>query len=165
MIFFDARLNQLSSSILGTSAPRYDGIILTEGNLAYEENGQFKSVFDDNEWNILYTFENQFRIRELVMYTFPTSRYGLEFVETRPAGILARLTTSGKGILPYVPVAASLAIETYGYLARPLAGNTPLITDTDGRIAVSLYTNGNREFLVSTFDNSVNHLHTLLFID
>ena len=63
----NVRSLELTQALLQTAtAPLYSGVILTEGNLAYEENGSFLSAFSEAEWAILYAFEQQFQIRELV---------------------------------------------------------------------------------------------------
>src|SRR3989344_107928 len=162
----NVRSLQLTQALLQTAtAPLYSGVILTEGNLAYEENGSFLSAFSEAEWAILYAFEQQFQIRELVYYTFPTARYGLVPVSVVPGGTTGLFTTAGRTIFPYVNAAQGLSLPTYLYTATSLEGNTPLISDGSGNTLMSLYAPTGREALVSTFDQATFLVHTLLLWD
>ena len=54
----------------------YQGVILTTGDLGYNNNGVWQSALSSTEWQNLWTFEGTFGIRQLSWYTYPTASYG-----------------------------------------------------------------------------------------
>ncbi len=56
----------------------YQGVILTNGDLAYYNGSSWVSALSQQEWTNLWTFESTLGIRELSWYTYPTADFGYQ---------------------------------------------------------------------------------------
>jgi hypothetical protein len=164
---------------------RYQGIILTTGNLTYYDGSAWTSAFTDAEWQTLWEYERQFGVRQVTSYTFPqglpegtnTGAYGLympqvEVVDTTFTPLDATLTAAGRAVFPYLNSATPITFENaWVYMAtedtcEAAAGCeslTPLITTGDGHVIaiVKRYTDG-RLNLAGTAANAPYLLHSSL---
>ena len=149
----------------------YQAVIITTGAV----DNQFSGVLTMNELQALHTFESQFRVREIVWYTFPND-FGLTFTGNTANTILpaaplpVTLTTAGRTIFPYINVSSGarplLVEQATVYLAQPEAGasTTPIVKDAGGNTLVAVTTTSDgRDILAQTFDSNAYSLQTLLF--
>ncbi len=144
-------------------------IILTTSNLAFfnPETHQWESAFDLDEWNILWSYEAEFNIRQVTFYTYPNQLYGLRLLRT--ANTTANpldgiLTEAGRQIFFYLNTARPLQIRyAYTYLAAPAdVATVPLLTTTEGEILAALYrAPDGRENLALTAANGPDLIHSL----
>jgi uncharacterized protein (TIGR03437 family) len=147
----------------------YQGIILTTGNLAYNNGTTFVSGLDTNGWATLDAYTYNFGVRTVSYDTFPEARYGLSFVtalstDTAPASIA--FTADAASYFPYLnqknPVTVSNA---FVYLASPVAAaeetTTPLLTYNGSTVAVYHKDASGREYLALTFDNNPYLTHSM----
>jgi hypothetical protein len=167
-------------SITGTSGRgRYQGILLTTGNLAFfnTDSGNWESAFTTEEWSRLWQYEAKYRVRQVTLYTFPAGlpeNYGLDLrgaIDTT-AGLPAALTTTspagsgnptGRQVFSYLNVNNPIFIQhAWTYLATPTATVTPLLVTSSGDSIVSInnYPDGRKNMTI-TADGNVNLLHTL----
>lgn len=145
----------------------YQGVILTSGDLSYSPDGEStRSALTEAEWSSLEDYEANFGIRRLAYYTYPTSEYGLqplESVNTAESPIEARYTNAGEDVFGYANTDNPLTISNaFAYPAQPTdETTTPLLRDDRGNTlaAVAEYPDG-RESLALTFDNSKNLVHS-----
>ncbi len=159
--------NFLSNGCVGN----YQGVILTNGLLAYDNNGAWVSALSQTEWTTLWTYEATFGVREISWYTYPSPDFGLNWptsaVDTSTSPVSATLTTAGQPIFNYVNPTSTVAIQNaYTYLATPLADGltTPLITDAKGdALAVLHSTTDGRQILALTYDSNPNLLHEIIY--
>ena len=151
---------------------KYQGIVLTTGNLAYEASpGVFQSALDWTAWNVLWQYEAAYKARQLAMYVFPGTwpeDYGLRYVDgTAGASADLKVPASGQSILSdFVPTATIPVRNAYGYPSSvtPVTGvtTTPLLTDASGNVLAAESDTGGRERVALTFAQNPNMLHSQL---
>lgn len=50
---------------------RYQGVFLTNSELAYSSGGAYLTAFDADEWNTLWQFERDYGVRQVSLYSYP----------------------------------------------------------------------------------------------
>ena len=152
----------------GACFGRYQGIILTTGELGHSVNGQWAgSALSAAEWTTLQQYEANFKIRQASWFTFPQPQfgYGPGFeVNTHFTPVAATLTAEGAAVFSYLNPAAVLTIKNAtAYLAPPLGASvTPLLTDADGHaLALVHVAPDGREHFSMTFDGNQHLQHTI----
>lgn len=156
----------------GAGAGRYQGIILTTGNLGYQtSSGDYASAFSAEQWQALWDYERNFRVRQATLYTYPAGlpdNYGLNLhsgVDTTSKPIEATLTPAGKSVFSYMSGAAPLIVrDAWTYLATPASSTNPvpLLATKEGYAIASVYTySDGRANLAITADGNPNLIHTL----
>jgi len=157
----------------GLGAGRYQGILLSTGNLAYQDaNGTWQSAFTQAQWQMLWQYESNFRVRQATLYTYPAGEpdnYGLTPIaaaDTSITPINASLTAAGQQLFSYLNPANPVAIKNaWTYLVKPIApaNPVPLLTTADGYTIASVYTYPDgRQNLAITTDGNPDLTHTLL---
>jgi peptidoglycan/xylan/chitin deacetylase (PgdA/CDA1 family) len=154
-------------------AGRYQGVILTTGNLTYSPDGgaNWISAFTAEEWQTLWAYEAEFKVRQVTSYTFPygfPEDYGLNletFQDTLASPLQATLTDAGKDVFPFLNTSSPVTFKgAWAYLATKRdASVTPLITTNAGHVLASInsYPDG-RENLAVTVANNPNLVHSQL---
>jgi hypothetical protein len=155
---------------------KYQGIILTTGNLTYSPDGgaSWVSAFSTDEWTALWAYEAQYKVRQVTSYTFPYGApddYGLNLVtyqDTLATPLTSNLTTAGAGVFSYLNASNPITFTgAWAYLATQRdASVTPLITANVGGTTYVLastdtYADG-RQNLAVTVANNPFLLHTKL---
>ncbi|WP_245556468.1 hypothetical protein [Deinococcus aquatilis] len=150
---------------------KYQGVILTTGNLAYEASpGNWQSALDWAGWNLLWQYEQTYKVRQVSLYTYPSSwpeDYGL-----RDAGLASGtanpiLTAAGQSVFTDLRAGVTLPIQyAYNYPATiaavPGVITTPLLSDASGRVLAARSDTGGRERLALTFAQNPDLLHSEL---
>lgn len=149
---------------------RYQGIILTDGALAF--NGG--SALSADEWNLLWAYERDHKVRQVSLYTFPGTYpedYGIGFTaaqDTTNANYPIKLTSAGESVFSSLKSGVSIPVRyAYTYLAN-LDGSfgttaTPLLTDNSGNIvAVTSTSTDGRERMALTMAHNPYLLHSQL---
>ncbi len=147
----------------------YQGIILTNGQLAYHNGSEYVSALTPREWKTLRAYEAQLGVRELSWYTYPNADYGYQeptAVDTTRQPVIATLTAAAMAAFPYLHINTAIPIRhAYTYLAKPLddGATTPFLIDADGHAlaAVRHYSDG-RQALSLTFDSNPDLLHCIV---
>lgn len=156
----------------GQGAGRYQGIVLTTGNLGYQAaSGQYESAFSAEQWQALWAYEAAFRVRQVTLYTYPGAvpdSYGLTpvaGVDTTTTPVTAQLSTAGKSVFSYLNTANPVTIRNaWTYLAVPTAtaNPVPLLSTPQGHAIASVYTYPDgRQNLALTADGNQNLVHTI----
>ena len=154
---------------------KYQGVILTTGNLTYDSGGgNWVSAFTPDEWTALWTYEAQYKVRQVTSYTFPYGApddYGLNlatYQDTLATPLAANLTAAGAGVFSYLNTSSPITFSgAWAYLATQRdASVTPLITANVGGTTYVLastdtYADG-RQNLAVTVANNPFLLHTKL---
>jgi hypothetical protein len=156
----------------GTSRGKYQGIVLTTGNLTYlDPVAGWQSAFSPEEWATLRAYQSTFGVRSVTSYTFPEAAYGLEYagyVDTLGSSLGATLTDAGRMVWPYVNEANPVQLTgAWVYLGRVLdpARTTPLLNVTVGGETypvASVTSYDGYENLTVTVANNPNLVHSLL---
>jgi hypothetical protein len=157
----------------GLGAGRYQGILLATGNLGYQTNaGDYQSAFTAAQWEMLWQYERDFKVRQVTLYTYPSGppdSYGLGeplATDTTTTPIAASLTAEGKTIFGYLNPDNPISIRNaYTYLSMPVssANPVPLLRTPDGYALASIYTYADgRQNLAMTMDGNPDLVHTLL---
>jgi hypothetical protein len=162
----------------------YQAVIVTTGLV----DNAWSGVLNATELQALRSFEIQFKIRQVVWYTFPND-FGLTYAGSAvntigQAALPVSLTTAGAAVFPYInrgpqQVTVGRKTTTVGHAARPLvieqaiaylalpeagAATTPLLTDAAGNTLATVTTApDSREILALTFDSNAYSRQTLLF--
>lgn len=156
----------------GAGAGRYQGIILTTGNLGYDtSSGDYVSAFSADQWQALWNYEAAFKVRQVTLYTYPAGapdNYGLNIysgVDTTSSPVYASVTTAGKSVFNYLNAANPIKItNAWTYLATPASSTNPvpLLKTVDGFAIASIfnYTDG-RANLTITADGNPYLVHTM----
>jgi hypothetical protein len=145
----------------------YYGVILTNGEAGYEDPVVgYTSGLSIDEWNLLNTFEANFKIRQVTWYTWPNPVYGFTYpektIDTSTSPVTGTLTTAGKQFYSYLTLAPINVKQAWTYLAKPVDATTiPLISTSDGYAlaAIKSYPDG-RENLAMTFDTNQYLVHS-----
>ena len=154
---------------------RYQGIVLSTHNLGVEIGGRWQSAFTDSEWQLLWQYERDFKVRELVLYTSSANypeNLGTESIGGYRSAIgnpsHLRLTPEARAIFPTVKSNAIITVRHGGsYPARlsPTATGTvtPLLVDENGNYgSVLTRTPEGREIVSMMMAQNKNYLHTLV---
>lgn len=148
----------------------YNGVILTDGTLAYYNGTTWASALSTQEWTNLWSYESIMGVREVSWYTYPTADFGYQApsgaVDTSATPVPTGLTAQGRTSFLYLNPTATISIQNaYTYLAQPLTdgATTPLLTDTNGDAlaAVRSYADG-RQVLSLTFDSNPYLIHSIV---
>jgi hypothetical protein len=152
----------------------YQGVILTTGNLTHNaaapgEPENWVSAFTPEEWQTLWSYEAEFKVRQVTSFTFPyglPDDYGLNlqtYQDTLATPLQASLTDAGKNVFSYLNTASPITFKgAWVYLATQRdASVTPLLTTSDGYVIASTnsYPDG-RENLAVTAANNPFLLHS-----
>jgi hypothetical protein len=148
----------------------YQGVILTNGLLVYNNGSSYVSALSQQEWTNLWSYEANLGIRELSWYTYPTSDFGYQApssaLDTTSNPLSTTLTSQGQTAFSYMNTGGTVPIQyAYTYLAKPLTdgGTTPILTDTNGNaLAAIRATADGRQTLSLTFDSNSYLIHDLV---
>lgn len=157
----------------GLGAGRYQGILLTTGNLAYDAGASgWQSALSQAQWQMLWQYETDFRVRQATLYTYPAGlpdNYGLtplNAVDTNYTPVQASLTAAGQQVFSYLNPATPVAVKgAWTYLVKPVSTGNPvsLLDTADGYSLASVYTYPDgRQNLAITTDGNPELTHTLL---
>ncbi|HVZ86246.1 MAG TPA: hypothetical protein VHG72_04715, partial [Polyangia bacterium] len=132
---------------------KYQAIFLDLGGL--EVSGG--SAFTSDEWTTLATYEAQFQVRQVALYTSPSATYGLTNtgqVDPSKTPITMTCTALGVSVFTGTNCANPIVMSAgWAYPAVATDGSTaPLLTDAAGKIyaAIRTYPDG-REALALTY--------------
>ena len=156
----------------GAGAGRYQGIMLATGNLGYETpSGDYVSAFSAPQWQALWNYERDFRVRQATLYTYPggdPDTYGLNYhsgLDTTTAPQQAKVTAAGKAVFSYLNTANPVTISNaWTYLATPASSTNPvpLLQTSQGFAIASVYNYPDgRANLAITADGNPNAVHSL----
>ena len=150
---------------------RYQGVLLTEANLAYSDGTTWKSAFSPEEWGRLWRYERDYGVRQAAFYARPESApedYGLRLAETKDLqeqALLTSLTQRGQAVFSYLQPDVEVPVRySRAYLAEVEEdGAEPLLQDAGGRVLAALSTSEDgRERLALTVAQGPYLLHTQL---
>src|SRR6266566_7597997 len=148
----------------------YQGIILTNGSLAYYNGTDWASALSQQEWTDLWNYEATMGVRELSWYTYPTPDFGYQWptaaVDTSVTPIPLNVTAQAQAAFPYLNAGTTIPIQNaYTYLAQPLTdgATTVVLSDANSNAlaAVRTYSDG-RQALSMTFDSNPNLIHSIV---
>lgn len=158
----------------GDATGRYQGVILTTGNLVHRNaQSQWESAFDAGEWEVLREYEAAFGVRQVTNYTLPLGQpdtYGLAYVgpaDTTATPLTATLTDAGRSVFSYLNPQVSIPIQyawTYLATVEDAAVTTPLVVTTEGQFPiVSVHASADgRENLTITSESGPHLIHSML---
>ncbi|MEU5696694.1 hypothetical protein [Actinosynnema sp. NPDC020468] len=150
---------------------RYNAVLLTNGALLREDaGGAYTPALDPGQWNVLWDYEREFRVRQAALNTYPGETPEDQCLRPRGEGpveadpVPLSLTAAGREVFDYlVPEAKIPLTHTYVYRADPVPGcATPLLSTEDGTVAVTSTTPDGRERLALTFAIGPDSVPTLL---
>lgn len=152
----------------------YQAVILTTGSLVYHDlvSGLWPSALSDAEWQVLWTYERDFGVRQATWYTYPNADFGygtpnpLNGSDSGVNGITATLTTAGvNSVFKYMnPKAVVKITYSWTYQAQTVTTDTiPVLVDAGGNSLVSIrnYPDG-RQNIAMTFDSNQYQTHNQL---
>jgi len=155
---------------------KYQGIILSEKALVFNNNGVFESAFDSTEWNLLWQYMREFGVRQVAMSGFPGASpedYGLRNVTGQETAdtVTARITSQGANIFESLKSDADVPITgSFTYRAElcgaacpdVTATTTPMLTDaaTGNILAAISNTDDGREIMTFTMNHNSFLRHT-----
>jgi len=127
-------------------------------NAVFLDIGDLGGAFTDDEWATLTSYEAEFGVRRVSLYTPPNASYGLTGssagVDPSKAPIAATCTAAGAALFVGTNCANPIQIDDgYAYPTSPSDGaTTPLLVDASGNVyaATRSYPDG-REALALTF--------------
>ncbi len=168
--------NGLTSAVLWNGAQgRYQGVILTEGNLTYFNGSAYVSALSATEWGNLWSYAATFCIRILSWYTYPSPSYGFNFPSGADANpVAATFTANGQQVFGnYVNTTVPLTIGTslpgsgaWVYHATVASDglSTPLLTDAAGNALSVVHTDpiSGYQTLALAFDSNAFLTHNLV---
>jgi hypothetical protein len=143
---------------------RYNAIFLDVGDLSVGGS----SAFTDAEWTVLTSYEVEFGVRRVSLYTSPSASYGLadDDVGVNPgtSPISATCTAAGKALFIGTNCANPVVInQGFAYPSMAVDGaTTALLADANGKIyaATRSYPDG-RQALALTFGQAPNYVSYL----
>lgn len=177
-VFVAARDDLTPSFLSDGTTGNYQGVILESGSLVYYDaaSNTFPSAFTADEWQSLWNYEAQFKVRQATWYTYPFGssdnfNYGLTpdpgYADTQTAPLQGSLTTPGKALFGYLnpnsPVTFKSAWVYLPQISDPTGNTTPLLTTENNEVIASThkYLDG-RENLAVTADNAWFITHSQL---
>lgn len=152
----------------------FNGILLLEGKLVFWNGITWEIAFQQEDWDLLWSYEEQFNVRQLALYTYPgkaIESYGIREVspiDTQITPYNLKFTREGKGI--FQPDTNDIMISgVYGYLSSIDSGSNigaiPLLIDAQGNTMAVLSIYKGRERLAFTMGHSETANHTRVLLD
>ena len=160
-----------STLVAADGSGNYQGVLLTTGNLAYEASpGNWQSGLDWAGWNLLWQYESDYHVRQLALYTYPSSwpeDYGMRDAGAASATSSPTLTAGGAQVFTDLRPGLALPINfAYNYPATlvsvPGVVTTPLLSDAAGRALAVSSTTAGRERIALNFAQNPYLLHSSL---
>ncbi|GEM88088.1 hypothetical protein [Meiothermus granaticius] len=158
-----ARETPLTPDLLVDSdgSGKYSAVLLTNNSLLYQDDsGNFLSAFDGTEWNVLWDYERNYKVRQVSLYTsygtFPED-YCLRAVsEGGVSGTPLNASLTAAGAKVFGELKANVLIPiTYSYVYRdslaPGCTATALLTSGGSILGVLSPSSDGRERLALTF--------------
>ncbi len=153
---------------------KYDAILITNSQLVYSPDGgsSWVNAFDPDEWNALWQYERDYRVREVDFYTYP-STYPQDLclqlagsLDTTSAPLDATVTAAGRPIFTYLKDGAVIPIQNawvYQASLAPGCDATPVLVDTAGNVLAATSTSADgRERLAVTIAQNPYYVYTQL---
>ena len=132
---------------------KYDAVFLDLGGLETSSG----SAFTDDEWTTLSTYEAEFSVRRVALYTSPSSSYGLSdngSIDPTQTPVTMTCTAAGTSLFVGTNCANPIVMtDGWAYPATATDASTiPLLVDASGNVfgALRQYPDG-REALALTF--------------
>jgi hypothetical protein len=153
-----------ASLVRADSVGRYEAILLTNNGLLHQDTtGAYVSAFDATEWNTLWDYERNYQVRQVSLYTAPTTypedyclRPGTEGgVDSTPVD--ASLTTTGAQLFDYLNASAQIPISRSYVYRTSIAAScdaTPLLTIGSDVVAVLSPSTDGRQRAALTFTSN-----------
>ncbi len=143
---------------------KYNAVFLDVGDLSVGGS----SAFTDAAWTVLTTYEVEFGVRRVSLYTSPSASYGFVDddvgVDPTTSPISATCTAAGKALFIGANCANPIVLsQGFAYPTAALDGaTTPLLVDASGKIyaATRSYPDG-REALALTFGQAPTYISYL----
>jgi hypothetical protein len=147
---------------------KYNAILLTNSMLL---NPDFTSALDGNEWNLLWSYERDFKVRQVALYsshgTFPEDYCTRAKTEgsVGATAVNATLTTAGRTVFDDLKTTIAIPIlESYVYRTTLQAGcaATPILQIGTDVLGVLSTTPDGRERAALTFTSNENLMQSYL---
>ncbi|MGY2893922.1 hypothetical protein ACVWZX_001937 [Deinococcus sp. UYEF24] len=160
-----------STLVAADGTGNYQGVLLTTGNLAYEASpGNWQSGLDWAGWNLLWQYESDYHVRQLALYTYPSSwpeDYGMRDAGAASGTATPTLTAGGAQVFTDLRSGMALPIKfAYNYPATivsvPGVVTTPLLSDSAGRTLAVRSDTAGRERIALNFAQNPYLLHSEL---
>ncbi|MEU1754972.1 hypothetical protein ABZ436_20245 [Micromonospora matsumotoense] len=163
----------VSTLVDGNGVGKYNAVILTNSMQLYESGGNYLSGLTSTEWNTLWSYERNFEVRQVALYTsygtWPED-YCLNSVSEGAVGetpLPVSLTSSGAAVFDYLKSTAQIPItQSYVYRTSIRAGCAAeaLMTNGSDVLAVRTTSTDGRERIALTFTANQYLLHADLLV-
>lgn len=152
----------------------YNAILLTSNGLLYQNaEGAYVSALTDDQWNLLWAYERDYKVRQATLYnsygTWPEDyclRAGSEGT-VLDTPLQVSLTKAGAGVFTYLKSAAKIPVQqSYVYRDTLAAGcnATPLVTAGSHVLGVLAPSGDGRERAALTFSSNQYLLQSNLLV-
>jgi hypothetical protein len=178
----DATVTPLSDTTLMATdgSGRYQGVVLTNNSLVYQNSsGGYQSALTPVQWTTLWQYEQTFRVRQVSMYTFPSSYpedYGLRYIDGSASGSADITPSTGQSVTSDLRAGSVIKVRNaYNYpataldpsqwAAAGLASVQPILSDAANPLrvfAATSTTTSGRERLALTMAHNQYFLHSQL---
>ncbi len=147
---------------------RYTGVILSHGDLGYDDGSGWHSALSDEEWALLAEYEQSCGAREVIWYAEPSADLGLSESGTFDADTTETVSVTDPGAdrFPYLVRGGAIPIkEVFGYrsaVSDP-ATTEPLFETAAGDVLAAVHTREDQtEVLALTVDSGPTSVHSQL---
>ncbi|TDC37519.1 hypothetical protein [Micromonospora sp. KC213] len=152
---------------------RYNAILLTNSMQLYPSGGAYLSGLTPTEWNTLWAYERNFRVRQAALYTshgtwpedYCLTSKGEAAVGETPLPV--SLTSAGAAVFDYLASTAQIPVtHSYVYRTAIKAGCNAeaLMTNGSDVLAVRTTSTDGRERMALTFTSNQHLLHSDLLV-
>lgn len=174
-VLYSGTTDLTAASLVRTDgAGKYNAILLTSSSQLYDAGGgNYVSGFTGDEWNILWSYERTYGVRQAALYTsYGTWPEDYCLTGSSEGGVTepplpATLTTAGAGIFDYLKATATIPVEeSYVYKTRITAGCAadPVLVSGSDVLAVRSTSTDGRLRLALTFTSNENLLEANLLV-
>lgn len=152
---------------------RYNAILLTNSMLLYESGGSYISGLTSTEWNTLWAYERNFKVRQASLYTsygtWPEDHCltGVSEGGVGDTPLPVSLTTDGAEVFDYLHSTAQIPVtQSYVYRTaiKPGCDADALMTNGSDVLAVRTTSTDGRERIALTFTSNQFLLHSDLLV-
>ncbi|WP_229401990.1 Agd3-related carbohydrate-binding protein [Micromonospora okii] len=152
---------------------KYNAILLTNSMQLVQSGGSFISGLTNTEWNTLWAYERNFKVRQVALYTsygtwpedYCLNSNGEVAVGDTPLSL--SLTSNGAGVFDYLNSAAQIPVaQSYVYRTsiRPGCSADALLTNGSDVLGVRTTAPDGRERIALTFTSNQYLLHSDLLV-
>ena len=147
---------------------KYQGIILTNSALTFNNAGVFESAFDTAEWNLLWQYAREFNVRQLSLDSFPGAfpedlglREASSTGTTTDSPLNIGITAAGQDIFGSLKASATIPIKNAFVNLATVCSEDPVLACPAGVTTTPILRDNSTNQIVGTVSRTADNREVL----